>query len=216
MKKAISLVLAVIFICSFAPCAFAEAKKFDYKSALGDRDGYSYDKFDKSWSYYGAYAEYFSDATVIIGIQTESNSGESNPALTTLYVKIIDKNGDKLHDVESIDFLIGEDIYSYESMLPLGETSAVVLAEDGLLLIKAIKDSDSKDVAIRLGVKNKGNVTFDDLDSSEYKELKDFCRVYLKYDLWDYCADKDTANYYESLFPLTINGEPIEHEDEAA
>ena len=216
MKRTISLILVVIFLCSFSPYSFADEKEFDFKSALGDRDGYEYDKFDKAWSYYGAYSKKFDDARIVVGIQTMSNSGESGPAFTTLYVKIMDTKGDKLYDAESIDFLIGEDIYSYETMLQMDTESAVILAEDGQLLIKAIKKSDAADVAIRIGIKNKGSITLDDLDSSEYNELKEFCRVYIKYNLWDYHTDKDSSNLYESYFPLKINGELVEHEDEAA
>ena len=153
--------------------------------------------------------------SIIVGIQTGSESNESAPSLTTLYVKIVDKSGNKLYEAESVEFLIGDDMYSYKTMLPTDTSSMVVIAEQGQLLLEAIANSNVSDVAIRIGIKNRGNMTLEDLDSSEYNELKEFCKVYIKYNLWDYCKDKDTVNGYEELFPLYINGEKVNLEKEA-
>ena len=215
MKKVIALLLVLVLICSYAPFSFAEEKEFDYQSVLGGRDGYSYDKFDKYWSYYGAYAKYFSDATLIIGLQTMSDENESNPSMTLLYAKVIDKSGNSLYDVDSIDFMIGDDIYSYEEMFPSGDTANAIIGQNGMLLLEAINKSNASDVTIRLGVEGK-KMTLEDLDSSEYNELKEFCRVYLKYNLWDYC-DQEELNDLESYTPLKINGEYVglDEDDEA-
>ncbi len=211
MKRVISLILLLALFLSVSYCAFADGKEFDYESILGNRNGFRYDRFDKSWTYFGAYAEYYEDATVIIGFQAESYSGESGPAFPMLFVRILDIKGNKLDDVESIDILVGEDIYSYESMQVMEKGSAVVIADDGMLLLNAINNSHSSDAAFRLGVKGKGYLTIDNLDHSEYSDLREFCRVFLKYNIWDYCTDKDTANLSESRYPLTINGEPVPH-----
>ena len=210
MKKVAAFILIVILIWSLAPYAFANTGEFDYQTILGGREGYQYDKFNKSWSYYRAYAKYYNDATVVIGLRTESESGQSNPSLTELYVKVVDKSGNKLYDAESIDFLIGDDLYSYKSIVQLDTSSVVIIAKNGLRLLEAIKNSNVSDVAIRIGVKNLGGLTIDNLDSTEYNDLKEFCKVYLQYNIWDYCVDKETANLYESYCPLTINGELLD------
>lgn len=212
MKRTISLILAVILICFAVPCTFADSNEFDYQSVLGGRDGYEYDKFDKSWSYYRAYAKRFSDAAIVVGLRVESESGQKAPSLTSLYVKIMNNNGSKLYDVTSIDFLIGDDLYSYESMLAMDTSSSVIIAQNGLLLFQAIRDSNASDVAIRIGTKERGNFTLDNLDTVEWNYLKEFCQVYLECNIWDYFVDKDTPTLYESYFPLTINGEPADYE----
>lgn len=204
--------MAVILICCVVPCAFADSNEFDYQSVLGGREGYEYDKFDKSWSYYRAYAKYFSDAAIVVGLRVESASGQKAPSLTSLYVKIMNKDGSKLYEATSLDFLIGEDLYSFESMLVMESGSSVVIAQNGLLLLEAIKDSNASDVAIRIGTKERGSFTLDNLDSTEWNYLKEFCQVYLKSHIWDYFVDKDTPILYESYFPLTINGEPANYE----
>lgn len=213
MKRIISLLLVTIFLLSLAPYSFAASNEFDFKSVLGNRDGYEYDKFDKFWSFYKAYIESYSDAYVVIGMKAWGVDGGSALDYTELYVKILDRNGDTLHIPEAIDFLIGDDLYSYEEMLEGSSSSAVSLSQDGLLLIQALADCDPSDVSVKIWWD--GSYITIDLDSSQLKStLVEFCRVYTKYNIWDYCDDPDTNNMYESLYPLSINGEYIEHDED--
>lgn len=213
MKRIISLLLVLVLIFTIIPCAFAE-KKFDYKEVLGNRDGYSYDKFEKRWEYYRAYVEKYSDARVVIGIKAWGEDGGSNLDYTEMYVKVMDTNGKQLHEVESIDFLIGDDMYSYESMWQGDNCSSVVLGEQGLLFIKAMAECEPEDVTIRIGL-DSGSLTIDPKNSELKDTLRKFCRVYVKNNIWDYCVNTDFCEMMEMIYPLSINGELVSEMDEA-
>lgn len=66
MKRFLAVLMLVVMLCGCV--GLAEEQKFDY-TVLEKLEGYSYDKFEKTWSYYGAYAKKYSDARLVIGIQ---------------------------------------------------------------------------------------------------------------------------------------------------
>lgn len=70
MKRFLAVLMLVVMMCGCV--GLAEEQKFDY-TVLEKLDGYSYDKFEKTWSYYGAYAKKYSDARLVIGIQVDGD-----------------------------------------------------------------------------------------------------------------------------------------------
>ena len=204
MKKVISMVMEFVRVFSFATTVFAD--EFDYKTVLGSRSGYDYDKFDKHWSYYQAYVEHYNDGDVVIGISAWGVKGGSNLDDTELYVKVLDTNGEPMWTVESIAFLVGEDLYSYSSMSEGSTSSTVFIGKNGQALIKALADCDPSDVAVKIE-SNKGSYLTIDLDAAELtRTLKEFCRVYSKYNMFDYSDDTTFLEYAELMYPLYING----------
>lgn len=205
MKKTLTILLAVVLLLSFIPTAFAD--DFDFNAVLGSRNGYSYDKFTKTWKWYQAYVEEYSDGNVVIGMDCTGENGSSNPVMTTIYAKVLDTNGNTMRTVKSIAFLIGDDLYSYESLLERDSSSTTLLGEQGQLLIKAIAECNSSNVAVKIRT-DKGDLTFD-LNSTELTNtLKEFCRVYTKYNIWDYYTDTSLSENFEKAFPLSVNGTP--------
>lgn len=55
MKRFLAVLMLVVMMCGCV--GLAEEQKFDY-TVLEKLDGYSYDKFEKAWSYYGAYVKH--------------------------------------------------------------------------------------------------------------------------------------------------------------
>lgn len=53
MKRFFAMALMAVMICSCC-AALAEEKKFDY-SVLEGLEGYTYDKFERTWMYIGGY-----------------------------------------------------------------------------------------------------------------------------------------------------------------
>ncbi|MBR4549775.1 MAG: hypothetical protein IKO83_07665 [Oscillospiraceae bacterium] len=207
MKRVLSAILILVIVSSLSVSCFADGKKFDYKGILGELKGYEYNKFDKYWSYYKAYVEKYSDANVVIGMEAWGVDGGSNLDYTQLYIKILNKSGDVMYIPESIDFLIGDDMYSYEELIKGTDSGYVYLGEQGNILIKALANCDPKEVAIRIGW-GTGSINIDP-DADDLKStLRKFCRTYTKNNIWDYCDDPDWVNEWEEYFPLTVNGEP--------
>ena len=203
MKKIVAVLVAVILFLSFIPSAFAD--DFDYNSVLGSRNGYSYDKFTKTWKWYQAYVEEYRDGNVVIGMDCTGENGSSNPTLTTIYAKVLDNNGDNMRTVKSIAFLIGDDLYSYDSLLNTDFSSTTILGAQGQLLIKAIAECNASDVAVKIGT-DKGDLTIEFNSTELTNTLKEFCRVYTKYNIWDYYTDRSLSEDFEKAFPLSVNG----------
>lgn len=212
MRKMLSILLILTIMCSIAPFALA-TETFDYQTVLANRKGYEYDKFDKYWSYYQAMTREFADAYVILGLKVYGEDGGTNPEYTEMYVKILDKNGNTLDTVESIDFLIGDDLYSYESMLEGETSSSVVIGEKGVKLLEALEKTSTSDLTIRLN----GYLTFDGIEFDDFDgTIKEFCRVYNKYNIDEFIVDTEFSDRIESLFPLKINGKEVELDDNAS
>lgn len=202
MKKAISIILVFVLMLSIGIFAFAET--FDYQSVFGGRIGYSYDTKDKYWTYYRAYVYTYRDAIVIIGLESYGENGGSNPELTELYCRIQDNSGEKLSTVDSFEITIGDDVYSYDTMYEGSWSSSVPIGDKGLILLEALRDCNTSDVSIKLGAKN-GYVYTIEIDKTKLKNsLKEFSRIYLKYNVNDYMVGD--MNDLETQYPLYING----------
>jgi len=206
MKKVLSLLLALVMILSLAPSAFA-VKEFDYQTAFGSKDGFSYDKFTKTWSYYEAFVKPYTDAYVIIGITIWGEDGGPNPDYTNLYVKVLDEKGnnDNSWTIKGLTLSIDDTLYSYKSMYEGDTSSSVVLGEKGQKLINAIANCDYHNVSAQLDT-NRGTITFG-LDSTELKTtLYWFCQDYIKKGVWDFSVGTSIAEASEALYPLYIDG----------
>ena len=223
MKKLIALLLAIILVCGMLPAAFAEgsaeepaeesteeAAAFDYVKLMSKRDNYKYDKKNKSWSWNQSYVKKYYDANVTLLMKVQGEKDGPNPAYTKLYVKVLDKDGNKKWTVESLDFLVGEDVYSYQAMDRSGDYSCVLLGEQGQQLMAALAESDGENVSVRITAED-GNSKLIKLSQKSFTEtLKEFCRVCQKYDIWGFSTDKDKAAESEQAFPLTINAATAE------
>ncbi len=217
MKKIVSILLVFLLVFSFSMCtAYAEkntstskdtTELFDYNALLADIDGYSYDKFDRKWKWSKAYVKEYSDAVVGIGIQTLSVEGGDSVQETDLFVKVLDKETSEIYEeIQSIDFLIDDDIYSFKKLNVGTNSSLAPLGENGKLLIEAIAFCNPKDVEVRISSKdNSYEIAIDPVDFTW--SLKDYCRTYLKLNIAEFFNDPTQMAAWEKMFPLTINGE---------
>ena len=222
MKKVLAFLLSVLLILGMFPAAFAEAEgkdpaekasEFNYVKHMSKRSNYKYDKKNKVWSWSESYVKKYYDADVTIMMRVRSEEGGPNPAYTKLYVKVLDKNSKAFWNVESIDFIIGDAVYSYPAMSQSETTSSVVLGEQGQLLMQALADDEGEDVRVRI-TSTEGHSKLIKLSQEKYaKSLKEFSRVCLKYDVWGYTTDREAALESESTYPLTIGEEKPLAED---
>lgn len=207
MKRLISILLVFVLLISIVPCAFAAGKKFDYRTVLGSRYGYGYDTTNEFWYFYRFYAKTYTDALLIIQMGVYGEDGGSNPDYADLRAAVYDNNGDVLSPVTSIEFEIGEDVYSYETMCSGREDSYVVLGTKGEKLIQAIADCNASNVSLR--VETEDQVYRFEADRSKFTDtLKEFCRIYTKYEIGSYVRDRSFSDGMETEYPLMINGEP--------
>lgn len=177
--------------------------EFDY-TVLQSLPGYNYDKFAKCWSYYAAYDKSFSDADVVIAIKLFGEDGGNNLEEADLYAKVIDKNGNPLKTVSSMDYLVDDVLYSYNEMPGEDGTMAgsVFLYDTGYELVKAF--ADAKEVSVKLSFYDNTTMTLD-LDMAQFSTtIQALCKNVVKYNIWDYYISNWFMGSIESMWNLTI------------
>ena len=71
MKRFLAVLMLVVTMCGCI--GLAEEQKFDY-TVLEKLDGYSYDKFEKTWSYQASYVKEYDGAYVVIGLMADGDT----------------------------------------------------------------------------------------------------------------------------------------------
>lgn len=204
MKKVI-LLLTVLFLCLGSTCAFADTiadevtlKPFDHK-VLSSLPGYSYDKFEKSWTYFGAYSEEYSDAYIVIGLQADGTTDDSGEIECSIYCWIRDENNRaSIYDVQELmiladDTLIDCTLYVGEGgsetyFSPTSETALKYISEAKTLLFKMICKTSSFTL---------------EPTAAEVKSFQTVAKNMYKYKLAHYNNPVELA-LIENLFPITI------------
>lgn len=198
MKK----LLVCLLILLLAGSAFAETQTRHDMSIFESMQNYAYDKFDKEWNCHGAYQKIYSDAKLVVGLQVDGN--DNGPTfLPHLYAWIRKPdNTAALYNVNSIDILVGETLYSYPKW-QLGEAlSYVFLGEkNGKALVEAMAEAD--EISVRLN-HSLGNVSIDITPEEYSTTLKPMARALVDFDIWSYIDSPDTANW-ENAYPLEIS-----------
>ena len=191
MKKAISVLMCVVLFLSSLSTCFADTLN---KATFEKLDGYKYDKFDKTWSYYQAWSHQYKDAVVVIGINIFGGSDDQMPA--TLYCWIRDENNRQVLDsVNKMLFLIGDDVYSFDHVLEDDTDSSVLLGEDAKEFLQAM--ANASQITVRLSFKRAS--IDEEIKGTEYsRTLKAAAKAILNSNIWD-CIDeswKSIAAYY--------------------
>jgi hypothetical protein len=188
MKKLISALFLITLVISI--CCSAVAASFDY-TQLTDLDGYSYDKFEKTWMYQRSYLKEYSDAYVAIGFSLEGDtSGISYPPI--MYCKILNTDGSVMHMVSEVYFLVGEKLYHFDNLLEVGDVTSMFLGSVGKQLIEDL--AQATEVSVKL-VYDYSSVSLD-IPADDYKEsLKTFAKTIIKYDVFSLFGEADLMVY---------------------
>lgn len=100
MKRFLAMLMTLVLLCGCF--AMAEEKTFDYK-VLEGLDGYSYDKFEKTWSYQASYVKEYDGAYVVIGLLAD---GDTEAAQTVqLLVVAAMEDGSSIGNITEIIIL---------------------------------------------------------------------------------------------------------------
>lgn len=209
--KTVSVMLIIALSFGIFQTAYA-IEDFDHTGILGDNDGYEYDKFSKSWTYLcGADIEIGKDKYIVIAMKTFSEDYGPNPDETVFYaISANTKDTIKPVPVDSIDFLIGEDIYSFKTLLDNDGVSYAVLGARAQWFTEAIASTSIKDIAIRVTIKG---VNYD-YDASDYEDFVFFqqgCNLFNEYFV-KYYKNDTTIQQYEKKTPLSINGKDVQYQ----
>lgn len=234
MKKFLLLLLASIFVLSFAIPTFAEdivaaleaAKEeatettedvavpsTDFDLSMFDGVwGYDYDKFEKTWGYNRYFEETYSDCILRIYVHCAGDENGVDLPPQVLLMALDRKKNDltPLYEFTGLSVLIGDDLYEWPIAVTSGNHSSVFIYEGGKDFLKALADANPEDVAMKLKVEN-GSLQMDSSDwNGSFKDLQDGCRFIYDHNMWQYCIDEeemlpDMVEYW----PMIINDEAV-------
>ena len=196
MKKTLATIL-LVSILFYAMMAQAETvTAFDY-NVLKNLDGYSYDKFEKSWSYYGAYGKQYSDAYLVIGLDVGGTDTEVTGV--ALYAWIRDENNkEKYTDIKEI-MILADDVLITCPLLVMETSSTVYVTEKSEEMLKHI--ADAKELMFKI-ITPTTSITIEPT-AMETAELRTAARVMYEHHLVKY-SDSSLMNTVELMFPITI------------
>ncbi|MBQ2954732.1 MAG: hypothetical protein IJE07_14475 [Clostridia bacterium] len=195
MKKVITAVLILMGLC--CSICFAESEPFDYK-VLSDFENYSYDKFEKKWTYHGAYVKEYADATVVIGVETAGDTSGVDAVM--FYAWIRDEyNKDTLYVVKEL-MILADDTLITCTLMDNDTSSATVVTPVSVEALRMI--SEAKELAFKLSFST-GSITLEP-SPEDIAEFVEAARVIYQYDLVSHVTDTSIFEIVERLFPITI------------
>lgn len=196
MKRILVLLAVLIIVCTNT--CFAEVAQFDHK-VLSELDGYSYDKFEKSWTYHGAYLMQYTDATVVIGVQASGNNEYLEPVY--IYAWVRDVNNVKVYSVVKKLMILADDTLITCSMMEFDASSGAFITSSTNEVLNII--GNAKEISFKV-VLESGSVTLE--PSAE--EVKDFitaANVIYTNNIASYVQfDDATLKYLEETYPITV------------
>lgn len=197
MKRFLSLLMLVVMMCGCV--GLAEEQKFDY-TVLEKLDGYSYDKFEKTWSYYGAYVKEYSDASLVIGIQVEGDKDSVQAVI--FYAKAVDNKNETYSMVKEVSVLADDTLITCKLMQTDGEQATLVLAPNADAL-QAI--ANAKEISFKVKMKA-GNITLEPT-MEELADLIAVIKTICEYNILSYSTnfgyDRATIQNLEENYPIT-------------
>lgn len=195
MKRFLTILLATVLL--FANFAFAEKTGFDYK-VLSELDGYEYDKFDKTWLYYCAYRQEYTNATVVIGIQALGNA--SSVEHIDIYAWIRDEyNKEVFRDVTQLMILADDQLITCNMYVSKTQSGTYIgpASKDVLRII-----GEAQELSFKLIFKT-GSITLDP-SAEDVAELVSAAKNIYKYNLVDFISDLKFIELIEKEYPITI------------
>lgn len=197
MKRFLSLLMLVVMMCGCV--GLAEEQKFDY-TVLEKLDGYSYDKFEKTWSYYGAYVKEYSDASLVIGIQVEGDKDSVQAVI--FYAKAVDNKNETYSMVKEVSVLADDTLITCKLMQTDGEQATLVLAPN-VDALQAI--ANAKEISFKVKMKA-GNITLEPT-MEELADLIAVIKTICEYNILSYSTnfgyDRATIQNLEENYPIT-------------
>ncbi len=196
MKKVVILLLVFVLVLGLVSTSLATS--FDYNK-LQDLEGYKYDKFTKTWSYYEAYVKEYSDARIIIGLRVDGDASTiSGPPM--MYIKILDNYGKLLYAASNVYYLIGDKLYQFEGLMEADDLAFCFLGTIGQEFISDLSSAAELSVKVEFEYKT---ITFDITSADLKKTLQLFAKTIVTNDMYSYIDDTSFV-MYDLLFNAAV------------
>lgn len=197
MKRFFLILLSAMLLLS--TCAFADTEipKFD-SSVLADHDGYSYDKFEKTWEYYGAYHKKYTNATVVIGITTYGDA--NSVSHVEIYAWIRDQYNKEIYsDVSQLMILADDQLIT--CAMYAGDTSSFTAIDSSTNEVLRLI-GEAEELSFKLTYKT-GSLTLEP-SAEDVAELVAAAKTMYDNNLVAYTTELDVVELLTTLYPITI------------
>lgn len=210
MKKMICFILVIGMILGLVPIIangeIEQGKEIAYKEGKFDHtqldgiDGYSYDKFENTWSYGKVFSTKYDDEmyAIVSFMVTETELlGKPNVGLS-LITGAMNQDKTKTYNSDGLIFLIDE---SKRFSIELDNSPIAVFGTQCIPLVEAI--ANAKNISIKLKLHGADDVVIEN-DISEFAGIQEFCSNIIKFDMLYY-----TTATYDKVFngqnPISIS-----------
>lgn len=196
MKRLFTSVLCIVLL--MASCAAAEKNVFD-PAILEALEGYTYDKFEKSWWYCGEYIEIYSDATATVRIETSGKQGVFDGVLIATFIRD-EKNMETLGTVERL-LILADDTLITCVLLDAGIASATYILPESEEVLKIIAQAKELSFKLDLG----GTSLVMEPTKKQVKDFKDAAKILYENNVVDYTTfDDEFKEMIRDNWPITI------------
>ena len=193
MKRFLAMLMLVVMMCGCA--GLAEGKTFD-PSLLEGKEGYSYDKFKRTWYYYEGTAAIDGNDNVFmtqIGLM-----GEKKELTNSIVAFAVAKNlqPNYIDDVTKLVIMADNDLIIISNVLMINNELnngqyAIALTEDKIKTLRMIVNA--KKVSIRVYAKSAKNGYLDfEMEADLLAPLQDVTELVYTYELYSpYVSDEE-------------------------
>lgn len=141
----------------------------------------------------------YSDAYVVVGFSLEGNS-DGISYVPMLYTKILDRNGSVLYTVNTVYFLVGDQLYTFDNLIESGDLTAAFLGATGRELLKSLATATEASFKVEFEYKSLSI----DIPSKDFSEtLKLFAQTIGKYDIFSLFEESELLTY-DTFFSATV------------
>lgn len=199
MKRFLAVLMLVVMMCGCL--GLAEEQKFDY-TVLEKLDGYSYDKFEKTWDYIGQITKKSAGNFISVGLMA---SGDKETVTMILLVAKTGKNVGSSSDIIEKLMILADDTLITVSMMPSDDTQGKLLTTLNAEALQII--AEAKEIAFKAYLTDGSTRVFEPT-AEEAADFIQAAQIINDYDLLEFSTNLNSSaekvQSMEEAYPLTI------------
>ncbi len=199
MKRFLAVLMLVVMMCGCV--GLAEEQKFDY-TVLEKLDGYSYDKFEKTWLYFGKITKESAGNFITVGLVV---TGDKETVTSILLGAETGKNVGSSSDIIEKLVILADDTLITVSMMPVNDMQGKMLTTLNAEALQII--AEAKEVAFKAYLTDGSTRVFEPT-AEEAADFIQAAQIINDYDLLEYStnlnATSEQIQAIEEAYPLTI------------
>lgn len=199
MKRFLAVLMLVVMMCGCV--GLAEEQKFDY-TVLEKLDGYSYDKFEKTWLFSRMITKKSAGNFITVGLVV---TGDKETVTSILLGAETGKNVGSSSDIIEKLMILADDTLITVSMIPVSDMQGKMLTTLNAEALQII--AEAKEVAFKAYLTDGSTRVFEPT-AEETADFIQAAQIINDYDLLEYSTNwnfsAEEVQSLEEAYPLTI------------